>query len=58
MTPWLTMLVLLPLAGGVATLLMRRGQEGGARTVALGASLITLAVSLVVWMRFDPASAD
>ena len=58
MTPWLTMLVLLPLAGGVATLLMRRGQEAGARKVALAASLLTLAVSLVVWMRFDPASAD
>jgi NADH-quinone oxidoreductase subunit M len=58
MTPWLSMLVLLPLAGGVATLLMRRGQEGGARKVALGASLLTLAVSLVIWMRFDPASAD
>ncbi len=58
MTPWLSMLVLLPLAGGVATLLMRRGQDGGARKVALGAARLTLAVSLVVWMRFDPASAD
>jgi NADH-quinone oxidoreductase subunit M len=58
MTPWLTLLVLLPLTGGVATLLLRRGQERAARNVALVASLLTLAASLVVWARFDAASAE
>ena len=56
--PLLTLLVLLPLAGGVAVLLLGRGRDRAARQVALATSLVTLGVSLIVWLHFDAASAD
>jgi NADH-quinone oxidoreductase subunit M len=56
--PILTMLVLLPLAGGVLVLLLGPGRPGLVRQVALGVSLVTFVVSLVLWWQFDPASAD
>jgi NADH-quinone oxidoreductase subunit M len=56
--PLLTTLVVLPLAGGVLSLLVGRGRDGLVRQLALGVSLLTLAVSLMVWLRFDPNSAE
>jgi NADH-quinone oxidoreductase subunit M len=51
----LTSLVLLPLAGAVLVLLTGRGRDGLARQLALGVSLATFVLSLVMWAGFDPA---
>ena len=48
--PWLTFLLLLPLLGVLATLVV---QESLSRQVALGVSLITLLFSLPLWFLFD-----
>jgi NADH-quinone oxidoreductase subunit M len=58
MTMLLTLLVLLPLVGGAAVLALGRGRDGIARQLALGVSLVVFGLSLVLWMQFDPASAD
>ena len=56
--PILTSLVALPLLGGVAVLLTGRNRPALARWLALGVSVATLLVSLVMWGRFDAASPD
>src|SRR5262245_35982653 len=56
--PILTLLVALPLVGGVLTLLVGRGRDGLVRQLALGVSLLTFAASLAMWARFDAGSAD
>ncbi|MEO7191139.1 MAG: NADH-quinone oxidoreductase subunit M [Vicinamibacterales bacterium] len=53
----LTSLVVLPLAGAVLALLAGRGRERIARVVALAVSLLTFAISLLLWMRFDSAQS-
>jgi NADH-quinone oxidoreductase subunit M len=58
MTGILTWLVLLPLIGGVVVLLAGRGRDALVRQVALGVSLVTFIVSLVLWAKFNPGSAD
>ena len=54
----LTSLVLLPLAGSGAVLLLGKGRDGLARQFALAVALATFVISLVVWWQFNPASAD
>ena len=49
-TPWLTLILVLPLLGVVATLL---AQESMSRQIALGTSLITLVASLPLWFVFE-----
>ncbi len=51
--PWLTVLAALPLLGAVVMLLLPR-TGGLARLVALGVSLVTLALSAVVAVQFHP----
>jgi NADH-quinone oxidoreductase subunit M len=58
MLPYLTLLVLLPLAGGALVLGLGRERDGVVRQVALGVSILTFLLSLVVWGQFDPGSAD
>jgi NADH-quinone oxidoreductase subunit M len=53
----LTSLIFVPLAGGVAVLLMGRGRDRLARYVAIAASLVAFVLSLVVWAQFDAASS-
>jgi NADH-quinone oxidoreductase subunit M len=56
----LSLTVLIPLAGALLILAAGRG-EGRDRLVqwiALGTSLLTLALALMLWWWFDPASAD
>jgi len=55
--PWITLLIALPLVGAVVTLLVGRlTDEGGARYVALGSSLVPLILSAYVWQfPFDLA---
>jgi NADH-quinone oxidoreductase subunit M len=59
--PLLSSLVVLPLAGAALILLI--GNRDGSRDslirqLALGASLVVFAVTLLMWARFDAASAD
>jgi NADH-quinone oxidoreductase subunit M len=54
----LTSLVLLPLLGSGAVLLLGKGRDGLARQFALAVALVTFVISLVVWWQFNPASAD
>lgn len=54
----LTLLVLLPVLGGLLVLLLGKGRDGLVRQTALGISLITFAASLLLWTGFDAASAD
>ena len=56
--PLLTSLVLLPFAGAVLLLFTGKGRDQLVRQLALGLSLVTFVVSLALWWRFDPASAD
>jgi NADH-quinone oxidoreductase subunit M len=59
----LSVIVLLPLVGAIAVMLAggrgdRPDRERLVRQVALGASLVTFAATLLLWWRFDPASAE
>jgi NADH-quinone oxidoreductase subunit M len=59
----LSLIVFLPLAGALLVLLAggsgdRPDRERAVRAIALGASLVTFAATLLLWWRFDPSSAD
>jgi NADH-quinone oxidoreductase subunit M len=56
--PSLTLLVLLPLAGSVLVLALGRERDALVRQVALAVSIVTFLLSLIVWWKFDPSSAD
>jgi NADH-quinone oxidoreductase subunit M len=59
--PWLSLITFLPLAGAVF-LVVLRGEEAAvarnARWIALGVSAVVFALSLELWIGFDPQSAD
>jgi NADH-quinone oxidoreductase subunit M len=59
--PLLSLVTFLPLVG-VAFILLARGEEQvvarNARNIALSTSLIVLALSILLWFEFDPASAQ
>ncbi|MFF0455984.1 NADH-quinone oxidoreductase subunit M [Nocardia africana] len=52
--PWLTTLWVLPLAGALVVLAVPAGRRTVARVTGLVLSLATLAVAIVVAVRFDP----
>jgi NADH-quinone oxidoreductase subunit M len=59
----LSLIVFLPLVGALLVLLAggrgdRPEREPLVRWLALGSSLVTFAATLLLWWRFDPASAD
>src|SRR5205085_7475291 len=56
--PLLTLLVLLPLAGALLIALLSGRREGLIRAVALGVSIAVFAVTVLLWARFDAASAS
>ena len=58
--PLLTLLITVPLGGGVLALLLGRGvsRDHLAKQFALVVSLVTFALSVVVWMKFNAASAE
>jgi NADH-quinone oxidoreductase subunit M len=59
--PILSLVTFLPLAGAFIILMVRGEEEvvaRNARWTALWTSLITLALSLILWARFDPSTAD
>ncbi|WP_062996374.1 NADH-quinone oxidoreductase subunit M [Nocardia mikamii] len=53
--PWLTTLWVLPLAGAVVVLAVPAGRRTLARVTGLVLSLATMAVAIVVAVRFDPS---
>ncbi|MCU0772271.1 MAG: NADH-quinone oxidoreductase subunit M [Verrucomicrobia bacterium] len=53
--PWLTLLTLLPLVGGIVVVGLGAGQARMARTLSLVFSLGALALAGVLWRQFDPA---
>ena len=59
--PWLSLTVFLPLIGAVLLMGMVRGDDPAAqrnaRWIALWTTLVTFAVSLMIWIRFDPSVA-
>ncbi len=58
--PILTSLVFLPVAGALLLLVVRDEpeHEGLVKNIALGVSGLVFAETLLLWSRFDPASAD
>lgn len=56
--PWLTTLWLLPVIGAVLTLVTPRSRPQLAKTCALTASLVTLAVAVVLVVQFDPGGEN
>ncbi len=50
----LTLLLFLPALGALATMLLPRAREHDAKYVALGASLLTFLLSIIVFVRLDP----
>ncbi|HIB56159.1 MAG: NADH-quinone oxidoreductase subunit M [Alphaproteobacteria bacterium] len=59
--PILSVLIFLPLVGSLFILSVRGEQEivaANARAVALWASLITFAISLLLWIKFDRTTAE
>ncbi|MEM7024144.1 MAG: NADH-quinone oxidoreductase subunit M, partial [Pseudomonadota bacterium] len=59
--PLLSLVIFLPLAGAAFILLIRGDPEivaQNARAVALWTSSITFALSLLIWVNFDPTTAD
>ena len=55
--PLLSTLVWLPIAGGVATLLVGDARAAAARWLALLVSLATLALAVPLWLHYDAGSA-
>ncbi len=53
--PWLTLLILLPLAGAGALCLVK---DAAARVIALAVTLANLALALPLWWLFDPSSSQ
>src|SRR5262249_40073022 len=56
--PFLSLLILLPIVGSLLVLTLGNGRDRLVRQVALAISLVTFVVSLVLWAKFDPTSAD
>nr|WP_231912550.1 NADH-quinone oxidoreductase subunit M [Rhodococcus sp. EPR-157] len=56
--PWLTTHWLLPVIGAVLTLVTPRSRPQLAKTCALTASLVTLAVAVVLVVQFDPGGEN
>jgi NADH-quinone oxidoreductase subunit M len=54
----LTLVTFLPVVGALLVLLLPRRQEHVTKLVTLGATLVTFVVSLPLFFRFDPASAE
>jgi NADH-quinone oxidoreductase subunit M len=55
--PWLTTIGLVPSLGAVAVLAAPRTREQAAKAVALGASLLTLVLTIVACVRYDAGGA-
>ncbi|MGL5817335.1 MAG: NADH-quinone oxidoreductase subunit M [Phycicoccus sp.] len=54
--PVLTLMIVVPVLGALVVALLPAGSARLAKPVALGASLVTLALALLAWARFDAGS--
>ncbi len=54
--PWLTVLTALPVAGAIAVLGFGSRNKALARRLALGFSFLALALTILLWCRFDSTS--
>ncbi len=57
MTPWLTILGAVPLAGALVVSLVPAGRDLLAKQVALATSLVVLVLTVVLCVRFDPGGS-
>ncbi|MEJ2514492.1 MAG: NADH-quinone oxidoreductase subunit M [Gammaproteobacteria bacterium] len=55
--PILSIIIWLPILGGLAVLFAGDARAALARHMALGVSILTFAASLPLWVRFDPTTA-
>ena len=58
--PIVTSLIVLPIVGALLLFLLRddEANEGLIRNIALAVSCVVFAATVLMWARFDPASAD
>ncbi len=56
--PWLTVTGAVPLLGACAIALLPRSLAARARELALGAALVTLALTIAMAVRFDPSTGE
>jgi NADH-quinone oxidoreductase subunit M len=54
--PWLSTIVLLPLAGTGALFLVPPGRDGAMRRIALGTTLVHLAFAIGLFLSFEPST--
>ena len=55
--PWLTVLIALPVLGAFVVSLLPKGADEPAKRIALGFSLVTAVLTIVMALRFDPGGA-
>ncbi|MSY40497.1 MAG: NADH-quinone oxidoreductase subunit M, partial [Actinobacteria bacterium] len=58
MTPWLTILAVVPLIGSVLVVLLPKSRPTLAKQLALAISLVTLALTVVMALQFNGASSE
>ena len=58
MTPWLTILAVVPLIGSVLVVLLPKSRPTLAKQLALAISLVTLALTIVMALQFNGASNE
>ena len=56
--PLLTLMMVVPLVGAVVVAVLPGSSARHAKPVALGFSLVTLVLSLLAWVRFDPDATE
>jgi len=55
--PLLSIVMFMPLVGAVLIGFLNREAKGNARWIALYTTIITFAISILIWVRFDPTTA-
>ena len=55
--PLLSIVMFMPLVGALIISFLNADAKGNARWVALWTTIITFAISILVWLRFDPTNA-
>jgi NADH-quinone oxidoreductase subunit M len=55
--PLLSIVMFMPLVGAVIIGFLNADAKGNARWVALWTTIITFAISILIWLRFDPTNA-
>ena len=56
--PLLTLMMVVPVLGAIVVAVLPRGSARLAKPIALGASLLTLVLGIMAWVRFDAGAAE